>query len=162
MQSRFGGFSSEGVSGQFGVGLLLGAVWTPCRPHPWRGHGYGLPARKPRHGRSDHVPVRDHRQVREKILCDALSSATGLEAQDCGLFCEVRHVAIGPWPSPGCDEVIAKGKSNLIFPQLDMQLSRSTRAPLNRGLPAPPTRILETSKAPSLHGSDNPLGMGPP
>ena len=29
-QSRFGGFSTGGVSGQFGVGLLLGAVWTPC------------------------------------------------------------------------------------------------------------------------------------
>lgn len=29
-QSRFGGFSTAGVSGQFGVGLLLGAVWTPC------------------------------------------------------------------------------------------------------------------------------------
>jgi cytochrome c-type biogenesis protein len=29
-QSRFGGFSTGGISGQFGVGLLLGAVWTPC------------------------------------------------------------------------------------------------------------------------------------
>ncbi|RAZ91512.1 cytochrome c biogenesis protein CcdA [Mesorhizobium hawassense] len=29
-QSRFGGFSTSGMSGQFGVGLLLGAVWTPC------------------------------------------------------------------------------------------------------------------------------------
>lgn len=29
-QSRFGGFSTVGISGQFGVGLLLGAVWTPC------------------------------------------------------------------------------------------------------------------------------------
>jgi cytochrome c biogenesis protein CcdA len=29
-QSRFGGFSTAGISGQFGVGLLLGAVWTPC------------------------------------------------------------------------------------------------------------------------------------
>jgi cytochrome c-type biogenesis protein len=29
-QSRFGGFSTAGTSGQFGVGLLLGAVWTPC------------------------------------------------------------------------------------------------------------------------------------
>ncbi|MGB3386824.1 MAG: cytochrome c biogenesis CcdA family protein [Pseudaminobacter sp.] len=29
-QSRFGGFSTSGVSGQFGVGMLLGAVWTPC------------------------------------------------------------------------------------------------------------------------------------
>ena len=29
-ESRFGGFSTEGVSGQFGVGLLLGAVWSPC------------------------------------------------------------------------------------------------------------------------------------
>ena len=29
-QSRFGGFSTSGTSGQFGVGLLLGAVWTPC------------------------------------------------------------------------------------------------------------------------------------
>ncbi len=29
-ESRFGGFSSTGISGQFGVGLLLGAVWSPC------------------------------------------------------------------------------------------------------------------------------------
>lgn len=29
-QSRFGGFSTSGISGQFGVGLLLGADWTPC------------------------------------------------------------------------------------------------------------------------------------
>jgi cytochrome c biogenesis protein CcdA len=27
---RLGGFSASGISGQFGVGLLLGAVWTPC------------------------------------------------------------------------------------------------------------------------------------
>jgi cytochrome c-type biogenesis protein len=29
-QARLGGFSTSGVSGQFGVGILLGAVWTPC------------------------------------------------------------------------------------------------------------------------------------
>lgn len=29
-QNRFGGVSTSGISGQFGVGLLLGAVWTPC------------------------------------------------------------------------------------------------------------------------------------
>ena len=29
-QSRFSGFSTNGIGGQFGVGLLLGAVWTPC------------------------------------------------------------------------------------------------------------------------------------
>lgn len=29
-QGRFGSFSTSGMSGQFGVGLLLGAVWTPC------------------------------------------------------------------------------------------------------------------------------------
>lgn len=29
-QSRFGGFDRTGLSGQFGVGLLLGAVWSPC------------------------------------------------------------------------------------------------------------------------------------
>ncbi|MGO8657213.1 cytochrome c biogenesis protein CcdA, partial [Rhizobium ruizarguesonis] len=29
-QNRFGGLSTSGISGQFGVGLLLGAVWTPC------------------------------------------------------------------------------------------------------------------------------------
>jgi len=29
-QSRFGGFDRSGLSGQFGVGLLLGAVWSPC------------------------------------------------------------------------------------------------------------------------------------
>lgn len=28
--SRFGGFSPTGISGQFAVGLLLGAVWSPC------------------------------------------------------------------------------------------------------------------------------------
>jgi len=30
VQERFGGFSTAGISGQFAVGLLLGAVWTPC------------------------------------------------------------------------------------------------------------------------------------
>ncbi|MBL8590660.1 MAG: cytochrome c biogenesis protein CcdA [Methylobacteriaceae bacterium] len=29
-EQRFGGFSTNGLSGQFGVGLLLGAVWAPC------------------------------------------------------------------------------------------------------------------------------------
>lgn len=29
-EARFGGFSSAGLGGQFGVGLLLGAVWSPC------------------------------------------------------------------------------------------------------------------------------------
>ena len=29
-QEKFGGFSSAGLLGQFGVGLLLGAVWSPC------------------------------------------------------------------------------------------------------------------------------------
>lgn len=29
-EARFGGLSSVGLPGQFGVGLLLGAVWSPC------------------------------------------------------------------------------------------------------------------------------------
>ena len=29
-ERRFGGFSTAGLQGQFGVGLLLGAVWSPC------------------------------------------------------------------------------------------------------------------------------------
>ena len=29
-EQRFGKFSTSGINGQFGVGLLLGAVWTPC------------------------------------------------------------------------------------------------------------------------------------
>ena len=29
-EQRFGGFSTGGVRGQFCVGLLLGAVWSPC------------------------------------------------------------------------------------------------------------------------------------
>lgn len=29
-QSTFSGFSSDGLTGQFAVGLLLGAVWSPC------------------------------------------------------------------------------------------------------------------------------------
>ncbi len=29
-EERFGGFSTTGLSGQFGVGLLLGTVWSPC------------------------------------------------------------------------------------------------------------------------------------
>jgi cytochrome c biogenesis protein CcdA len=29
-ENRFGGFAGAGVGGQFGVGLLLGAVWSPC------------------------------------------------------------------------------------------------------------------------------------
>ena len=27
---HFGGFASSGLAGQFGIGLLLGAVWSPC------------------------------------------------------------------------------------------------------------------------------------
>ncbi|OYU57443.1 MAG: cytochrome C biogenesis protein [Bradyrhizobium sp. PARBB1] len=30
VDQHFGGFSSQGISGQFGVGLLLGFVWVPC------------------------------------------------------------------------------------------------------------------------------------
>ncbi|QPC93858.1 cytochrome c biogenesis CcdA family protein [Mesorhizobium sp. INR15] len=30
VEQRFGGFSSIGLWGQFGVGILLGAVWSPC------------------------------------------------------------------------------------------------------------------------------------
>jgi cytochrome c biogenesis protein CcdA len=29
-EERFGGFSTTGLPGQFSVGLLLGAVWSPC------------------------------------------------------------------------------------------------------------------------------------
>ena len=29
-QARAGGFSTRGVGGQFAVGLMLGAVWSPC------------------------------------------------------------------------------------------------------------------------------------
>ena len=29
-ESRFGGFSTAGLLGQFGFGILLGAVWSPC------------------------------------------------------------------------------------------------------------------------------------
>ncbi|BBK40460.1 cytochrome C biogenesis protein CcdA [Allostella vacuolata] len=29
-ERRFGGFSPDGLQGQFAVGLLLGAVWSPC------------------------------------------------------------------------------------------------------------------------------------
>ncbi|WP_336489737.1 cytochrome c biogenesis CcdA family protein [Methylobacterium nigriterrae] len=29
-EQRFGGFSTSGLSGQFAVGLMLGAVWSPC------------------------------------------------------------------------------------------------------------------------------------
>lgn len=29
-EQRFGGFATTGLGGQFSVGLLLGAVWTPC------------------------------------------------------------------------------------------------------------------------------------
>jgi cytochrome c-type biogenesis protein len=30
VEQRFGGFSSNGLKGQFALGLLLGAVWSPC------------------------------------------------------------------------------------------------------------------------------------
>jgi cytochrome c-type biogenesis protein len=30
VEQHFGGFSTTGLSGQFAVGLLLGAVWSPC------------------------------------------------------------------------------------------------------------------------------------
>jgi cytochrome c-type biogenesis protein len=30
VEQKFGGFSSSGLKGQFALGLLLGAVWSPC------------------------------------------------------------------------------------------------------------------------------------
>jgi cytochrome c biogenesis protein CcdA len=30
IENRFGGFSTSGLSGQFALGLMLGAVWSPC------------------------------------------------------------------------------------------------------------------------------------
>jgi cytochrome c-type biogenesis protein len=30
VEQRFGGFSKAGLPGQFGLGLMLGAVWSPC------------------------------------------------------------------------------------------------------------------------------------
>lgn len=30
IQERFGGFSTGGLSGQFALGLLFGAIWSPC------------------------------------------------------------------------------------------------------------------------------------
>jgi cytochrome c-type biogenesis protein len=30
IENRFGGFSTAGLQGQFALGLLLGAVWSPC------------------------------------------------------------------------------------------------------------------------------------
>lgn len=30
VENRFGGFSTRGAGGQFGLGILLGAVWSPC------------------------------------------------------------------------------------------------------------------------------------
>ncbi len=30
IEQRFGGFSTQGLGGQFAVGVLLGAVWSPC------------------------------------------------------------------------------------------------------------------------------------
>ena len=30
MQNRFGGRPGQGAAGQFGIGVLLGAVWSPC------------------------------------------------------------------------------------------------------------------------------------
>lgn len=30
VQARFGGRPTEGAAGQFGLGLILGAVWSPC------------------------------------------------------------------------------------------------------------------------------------
>ena len=30
MEHRFGGTAKKGLTGQFGVGVLLGAAWTPC------------------------------------------------------------------------------------------------------------------------------------
>jgi cytochrome c-type biogenesis protein len=29
-EQRFGGFAGNGLGGQFGVGVLLGAIWSPC------------------------------------------------------------------------------------------------------------------------------------
>mgnify|MGYP001007211089 FL=1 len=37
-EQRFGGFSTNGLRGQFAVGLLLGAVWAPCVGQIGRAH----------------------------------------------------------------------------------------------------------------------------
>lgn len=42
-QERLGGFDASGLVGQFGVGLLLGAVWSPCGG-PTLGAAIGLAA----------------------------------------------------------------------------------------------------------------------
>jgi hypothetical protein len=34
-QQKFGSPATAGLRGQFGVGLLLGAVWSPCVGQPW-------------------------------------------------------------------------------------------------------------------------------
>lgn len=37
-ERRYGGFSTAGLTGQFAVGLLLGAVWSPCVGQIGRAH----------------------------------------------------------------------------------------------------------------------------
>ena len=44
IDERFGGFSKDGIGGQFGLGLLLGAVWSPCLG-PTLGAASALPCR---------------------------------------------------------------------------------------------------------------------
>ena len=51
-QTHAGGMSTRGLSGQFALGLLLGAVWSPLRrPDAGRGLGAGGAGQGPRHRR---------------------------------------------------------------------------------------------------------------
>ena len=61
-EQRFGGFSTAGLGGQFAVGLLLGAVWSPC-VGPTLGAASVLASQQARTrlGRCHHAGVRDRR-----------------------------------------------------------------------------------------------------
>lgn len=58
-EHRFGGFEGSGLGGQFLVGLLLGAVWSPC-VGPTLGAASMMAAsgEKPGAGHDDHAGVR--------------------------------------------------------------------------------------------------------
>ena len=60
---RFGGFASSGLAGQFAIGLLLGAVWSPC-VGPTLGAASLLASQgqRPAAGRVDHGGVRHRRR----------------------------------------------------------------------------------------------------
>ena len=87
-EERFGGIETGGLSGQFSLGLLLGAVWSPCvGPDARRRLRACRAGREPGAGRIRHAGVRRRRRV-------AAAAARALVARDVDALA---RTALGRW-----------------------------------------------------------------